>query len=415
MGTSRWMTTSANGNIPKGRPETSRVATICLFSLLLAASTLPLPTSIAQSPPQCGFSTPASTLAKTPVQNFDTDLVGSSGWRLESSHPQVQWQVHRAPTKNAGNDAIGHSEPGRLYYGFPNKTVSHYRTGTSPNEGTAVSPALHVPTGASDPVLYFNSSYEIESGSPSTRDLMTVETSTNQDASWTLRCRLNPSSSPGGLPGETVCSNGFSNGAFPCPSEPNGPQWEQRSISLSSVVGSSVLVRFKFNTMDGIENDGMGWMLDDVRVAYTSPVACNDGIDNDGDGKIDYPTDTGCTSSTDTNEANPPPPVECNDGIDNDGDGKTDFPNDTDCSSSTDTTERPPPPPACSDGLDNDGDGRVDMNDTGCSQPSDTDEFNAPPPGPNVPVMSPTAMLALAGAIGIIGAVAITLRSKPKH
>ena len=35
--------------------------------------------------------------------------------------------------------------------------------------------------------------------------------------------------------------------------------------------------------------------------------ACSDGIDNDGDGKIDYPADPGCSSATDNDETNPPP------------------------------------------------------------------------------------------------------------
>lgn len=35
---------------------------------------------------------------------------------------------------------------------------------------------------------------------------------------------------------------------------------------------------------------------------------CSDGIDNDSDGRIDYPNDPGCTSSADPNETDPPPP-----------------------------------------------------------------------------------------------------------
>jgi len=35
-----------------------------------------------------------------------------------------------------------------------------------------------------------------------------------------------------------------------------------------------------------------------------APVACNDGIDNDNDGKIDYPADPGCTSANDPDETN---------------------------------------------------------------------------------------------------------------
>ena len=37
----------------------------------------------------------------------------------------------------------------------------------------------------------------------------------------------------------------------------------------------------------------------------TTTYACNDGVDNDGDGKIDYPNDPGCSSSTDNDETDP--------------------------------------------------------------------------------------------------------------
>lgn len=45
---------------------------------------------------------------------------------------------------------------------------------------------------------------------------------------------------------------------------------------------------------------------------------CNDGIDNDGDGFIDYPEDRGCENEGDEDETDPVP--QCSDGIDNDGD-----------------------------------------------------------------------------------------------
>jgi hypothetical protein len=66
------------------------------------------------------------------------------------------------------------------------------------------------------------------------------------------------------------------------------------------------------------------------------PSACGDGVDNDGDGNIDFPTDPGCASLDDTDETDTCPGVgpgcpECADGADNDGDGQTDYPNDTSC------------------------------------------------------------------------------------
>ncbi len=51
-------------------------------------------------------------------------------------------------------------------------------------------------------------------------------------------------------------------------------------------------------------------------------VECNDGIDNDCDGQVDWPDDPGCTSALDPSELGT---KECDDGIDNDGDGGIDF------------------------------------------------------------------------------------------
>ena len=62
--------------------------------------------------------------------------------------------------------------------------------------------------------------------------------------------------------------------------------------------------------------------------------ACNDGIDNDGDGKVDFPVDDGCSGTSDNNEA-----AQCEDGIDNDGNGLIDYPADSTCSSSLDDVE----------------------------------------------------------------------------
>jgi hypothetical protein len=81
--------------------------------------------------------------------------------------------------------------------------------------------------------------------------------------------------------------------------------------------------------------------------------------------------------------AAPPPPPQCSDGIDNDGDGKVDYPADAGCSSAADATESPDPavaagaaaaPPQCADHKDNDADGATDTQDPGCSSPADTNE-----------------------------------------
>jgi hypothetical protein len=62
---------------------------------------------------------------------------------------------------------------------------------------------------------------------------------------------------------------------------------------------------------------------------------CSDGVDNDGDGLIDFPADPGCDSADDDDERN-----QCVDGVDNDGDGLIDFGADPGCDSPQDDDER---------------------------------------------------------------------------
>ena len=66
---------------------------------------------------------------------------------------------------------------------------------------------------------------------------------------------------------------------------------------------------------------------------------CNDGVDNDGDGKKDYPQDPGCDSPDDNTETVPATMPQCSNGTDDDGDTKIDFANDLSCWAASGTTE----------------------------------------------------------------------------
>jgi len=86
-------------------------------------------------------------------------------------------------------------------------------------------------------------------------------------------------------------------------------------------------------------------------------IECSDGVDNDGDGKIDT-EDDGCSgASTDNDE------TDCGDGMCEGGETPVDC--SADCGQ-----------PECNDGIDNDGDGVVDLDDAGCSGLTDHDETN---------------------------------------
>jgi hypothetical protein len=92
---------------------------------------------------------------------------------------------------------------------------------------------------------------------------------------------------------------------------------------------------------------------------------CSDGLDNDGDGRIDHPGDPGCADGSDSSERDPS--LVCDNGADDDGDGRTDFDpatfanpgdqytapfgsGDPGCNDPSSSTESP----QCQDGINND-------------------------------------------------------------
>lgn len=109
------------------------------------------------------------------------------------------------------------------------------------------------------------------------------------------------------------------------------------------------------------------------------PPACSDGVDNDSDGKTDYSTDPGCSSSSDTDETDaiiPPAilPDACPniDGLQLGLPSGFIFENNQCIPEPTNTTS------LCSDGIDNDADGLIDYPlDSGCASANDPDERNA--------------------------------------
>lgn len=86
----------------------------------------------------------------------------------------------------------------------------------------------------------------------------------------------------------------------------------------SEILASAISANGRYIAGTAYGNRGYAvWRLD---LEGPAPPACSDGLDNDGDGFVDYPDDPGCPSP----EAFPENPV-CDDALDNDGDGLTDF------------------------------------------------------------------------------------------
>lgn len=114
---------------------------------------------------------------------------------------------------------------------------------------------------------------------------------------------------------------------------------------------------------------------------------CSDGVDNDGNGLIDYPEDPGCQSELDPREEPLATAPACANGLDDDADGRIDFDHNHDglrdvtddpgCTSASDQNEYNVLLPQCSDGVDNDRDGLIDFPaDPQCNSRNDDSETN---------------------------------------
>ena len=138
---------------------------------------------------------------------------------------------------------------------------------------------------------------------------------------------------------------------------------------------------------DGRDNDGDGrFDLDDADCTSSADpresggiegAQCANGADDDEDGAIDFPADRGCAAAGDESEVDTVFVPECADEEDNDGDGWADYPDDPGCQGRGDGTEADPPvAAACANGVDDDGDGASDFpDDDGCEAAGDFSEI----------------------------------------
>ena len=84
-----------------------------------------------------------------------------------------------------------------------------------------------------------------------------------------------------------------------------------------------------------------------LRIEAVPTAACRNEVDDDTDGRIDFPSDPGCTAMDDRDEADPAALPACADDVDNDGDGLVDFPLDLGCQAAADEDETD----ACGNGV----------------------------------------------------------------
>ncbi len=131
-----------------------------------------------------------------------------------------------------------HSDPYSQYYGQEN--VWHYDTGVR-TAGNLVSPTVNLVGFVGPITLSFNYFLETEGLAPD-YDAAVVQVSGNGGSSWSA---LAGNQSGGGLTDPTA----------------NWVKWEG---NLSAYAGSQIILRFNFDTGDGLYNDYEGWYVDDV-------------------------------------------------------------------------------------------------------------------------------------------------------
>ncbi len=115
------------------------------------------------------------------------------------------------------------------------------------------------------------------------------------------------------------------------------------SVSASDKAGNTMSRTYQFNDLTCAQ---LG-----CSVSSVTP-QCLDGIDNDNDGKIDFPADEGCADTDDNNEFAT-------------GDYVCSTSTVSDCSMIT----------QCNDSVDNDNDNLIDLADPGCENEMDNNEF----------------------------------------
>ena len=176
------------------------------------------------------------------LELFDDMESGVGGWTATGLWHQVS---------NSSCISPGYSSPTTSWY-YGQDTSCNYNTG-SRNTGSLTSPEIKGIT--SDSTLSFKYWRQVESYSGS-YDRTYVEVSSDGGGTWTNVWHKDSR-------------------------DASQAMWLQsEEISLTAFAGNSILVRFTFDTVDGISNGFNGWFIDDVSVTSESKTAATAYIDD---------------------------------------------------------------------------------------------------------------------------------------
>jgi hypothetical protein len=182
-----------------------------------------------------------SAAGSGPTEYLHVDFEsGLQGFTIDNTYGSSNGLWH-ASTGRGLNP--GHSATHSLYYGQHEGPDGggDYNVTNFANGGVVVSAPFGLPSGAGPLTLSFNYLIAVESGI--TYDQAYVEISTNNGASY-----------------QAVASKNLLGGL----TNATGGLWVSNTVSLASYAGSTIRLRFRFDTVDSISNSTEGWYLDDI-------------------------------------------------------------------------------------------------------------------------------------------------------
>lgn len=193
---------------------------------------------------------------------YETDMAcDDDQWRFERTKGTVAWALDGMPQQLTSGDLPFRSEDCSL--GFNDAaTGATYSSGSQHSAGTAASPWIDARTDSEVWLTYWDY-LDTEDTPGSMWDVRRIDVS---DDDFETFSSLDPGHRAADL-----------------------RKWTRRAIDLSEFAGTRFKMRFWFDTVDALYNNGHGWVIDDVSFADHSPEAdaCIDTEDNDGDGLHD--------------------------------------------------------------------------------------------------------------------------------
>lgn len=152
----------------------------------------------------------------------------------------------------------GEDETGTFIGKDFNKDQGTLTGGTSiaKNTGSLISPLIDL-TQAANALLSFYSWWEIEGVDANAFDLLYVDISIDNGATFDILGKLNPVNDFNGEHYIPFTIGGLGQPAI----------WSKNVFNLNDYVGHKVIVRFRFETVDHLYNGFRGWLIDDVLIS----------------------------------------------------------------------------------------------------------------------------------------------------